>query len=178
MSILSVFDLSSPDLPHKVLTHHDDIAATLAEQGVRFGRWQSGARLRPGSSQDEVVAACRGPLDQLMTKHGSVVFGVLSRDGADLSQADLRDEHVHDSDEVFAMISGRAQVSLRLGGAVYAVLCEKDDVLLVPAGTRRWLDLGPSPFCLALRLFGSEQGVPPRFTGDAMARQFAGFDEL
>ena len=36
MSILSVFHPSSPELPNKLLTHHDDIQATLAEQGVRF----------------------------------------------------------------------------------------------------------------------------------------------
>lgn len=82
MSILSVFDPSSPELPNKVLTHHDDIVATLAEQGLRFGRWQSGARLRPGSSQAEVLEACRQPLDQLMTAHGSAAFAVLSREGA------------------------------------------------------------------------------------------------
>ncbi|QXI39850.1 oxidase [Pseudomonas xantholysinigenes] len=178
MSILSVFDPSSPELPHKVLTHHDDIAATLAEQGVRFGRWQSGARLRPGSGAQDVLDACRVALDQLMTAHGSASFAVFSRDGEAPSEADLRDEHVHDSEEVFAVISGRGQVSLRLGGFVYAVLCEKDDLLVVPAGTRRWLDLGDNPFCLALRLFASEQGVQPRFTGDAAARQFLGLDEL
>ncbi|MDH0304865.1 MULTISPECIES: oxidase [unclassified Pseudomonas] len=178
MSILSVFDPSSPELPNKVLTHHEDIAATLGEHGVRFARWQSGARLRPGCSQDEVLEACRAPLDRLMTEHGSATFAVFSRDGVDPTQVDLRDEHVHESEEVFALISGRGQVSLRLGGLVYAVLCEKDDVLVVPAGTRRWLDLGDNPFCLALRLFASEQGALPRFTGDATARQFAGLDEF
>lgn len=178
MSILSVFDPSSPDLPHKVLTHHEDIAATLAEQGVRFGRWQPDARLRPGSSTQEVLDACREPLDRLMTEHGSASFAVFSRDGQAAGQADLRDEHVHDSEEVFAVISGRGQVSLRLGGSVYALLCEKDDLLVVPGGTRRWLDLGDNPFCLALRLFASEQGVHPRFTGDSAARQFLRLDEL
>ncbi|QXH37136.1 oxidase [Pseudomonas muyukensis] len=178
MSILSVFDPSSPDLPHKVLTHHEDIAATLAEQGVRFGRWQPGVRLRPGSSTQEVLDACREPLDRLMTEHGSASFAVFSRDGQAAGQADLRDEHVHDSEEVFAVISGRGQVSLRLGGFVYALLCEKDDMLVVPAATRRWLDLGDNPFCLALRLFASEAGAQPRFTGDASARQFLGLDEL
>lgn len=177
MSILSVFDPSSPELPNKVLTHHDDIVATLAEQGVRFGRWPSGARLRPGSSQAEVLEACRQPLDQLMTNHGSAAFTVLSREGVDPGQSDLRDEHVHDCEEVFAVISGRAQVSLRLGDFVYAVLCEKDDALVIPAAARRWLDLGDAPFCLALRLFGSEQGMQPCFTGDAGARQFPGLDE-
>lgn len=61
MSILSVFDPSSPELPNKVLTHHDDIVATLAEQGVRLDRWQSGVRLRPGCTQAEVLEACREP---------------------------------------------------------------------------------------------------------------------
>ena len=36
MSSLSVYHVSSPDLPNKVLTHFEDIASTLAEQGVRF----------------------------------------------------------------------------------------------------------------------------------------------
>ncbi|WP_194791739.1 oxidase [Pseudomonas sp. UFMG81] len=178
MSILSVFHHASPDLAYKVLTHPDDIATTLAEHGVRLTHWQPGVRLRPGSSQDEVLDACRAPLDRLMSEHGSAAFSVLSRDGVDATQADLRDEHVHDSDEVFALISGRGQVGLRVGDYVYAVLCEKDDVLVVPAGTRRWLDLGDNPFCLALRLFASDQGAQPRFTGDTSARDFAGMDEL
>ena len=77
-----------------------------------------------------------------MTTHGSVAFGLLNRDGLDPSQADLRDEHVHEAVEVFAVIGGRGQVSLRLGDYVYAVLCEKGDVLVIPAGVRRWVDLG------------------------------------
>lgn len=178
MSILSVFDRNSPEIANKVLTHHDDIVATLAEQGVRLAHWESGARLRPGSSLDEVLDACRAPLDRLMSEHGSATFNLLSRDGFDAAEVDLRDEHVHDDEQVFALISGRAQVSLRLGEFVYAVLCEKDDVLVVPAGTPRWLDLGDTPFCLALRLHASEQGGQPRFTGDASARQFPGFGEL
>lgn len=178
MSILSVFHPSSPELPNKVLTHHDDIAATLAEQGVRFTQAEHGLRVRPGTAQDEVLEACREHLDQLMTAHGSKAFVVLNRDGEAPAQVDVRDEHVHDADEVFAVVSGRAQVGLRLGGWVYSVLCEKGDQLVVPAGTRRWVELGNAPFCLALRLYGSEQGMQPRFTGDVTARAFLGIDEL
>ncbi|MEB3842325.1 oxidase [Pseudomonas guariconensis] len=178
MSILSVFHLYTPELPNKVLTHHDDIAATLAEQGVRLERCTDELRIRPGTAHEQVLAECHGLLDQLMTTHGSVAFGLLNRDGLDPSQADLRDEHVHEAVEVFAVIGGRGQVSLRLGDYVYAVLCEKGDVLVIPAGVRRWVDLGDNPFCLALRLFGSELGMQPQFTGDSTARQFAGMDEL
>ncbi|WP_336331896.1 oxidase [Pseudomonas putida] len=178
MSILSVFHPSSPELPNKVLTHHDDIVATLAEHGVRFVHAEHGLRVRPGTGHDEVLEVCRGYLDQLMTAHGSTACVLLNRDGEDPAQVDVRDEHVHDADEVFAVVSGRAQVGLRLGDWVYSVLCEKGDQLLVPAGTRRWVELGDTPFCLALRLYGSEQGVPARFTGDVTARAFLGIDEL
>jgi mannose-6-phosphate isomerase-like protein (cupin superfamily) len=37
------------------------------------------------------------------------------------AEVDVRDEHVHDADEVFAVVSGRAQVGLRLGDLFGAV---------------------------------------------------------
>lgn len=178
MSILCVFHPSSPDLPSKVLTHHDDIAATLAGQGVHFAHQPLALRVRPGAGEQAVLGECRELLDQLMTAHGSMAYRVLDRDGAQPAQADLRDEHVHDAEEVFAVVSGRAQVGMRLGDNVYAVLCEKGDQLVVPAKTRRWVELEDNPFCVALRLFASEQGGEPRFTGDETARAFLGIDEL
>ncbi|QJQ09253.1 oxidase [Pseudomonas putida] len=178
MSILSVFHPASPALPNKVLTHHDDIATTLAEHGVRFTHHDHGLRVRPGTAEGEVLDACREHLDQLMTAYGSKAYVLLNRDGEAPVQADVRDEHVHDAEEVFAVISGRAQVGLRLGDWVYSVLCEKGDQLVVPAGTRRWVELGDTPFCLALRLYGSEQGMQARFTGDVTARAFLGIDEF
>lgn len=178
MSILSVFHPASPELPNKVLTHHDDIAATLAEQGVHFSHCEPGLRVRPGTADGEALELSREYLDQLMTAHGSKAYVLLNRDGEDALQVDVRDEHVHEADEVFAVVSGRAQVGLRLGDWVYSVLCEKGDQLVVPAGTRRWVELGATPFCLALRLYGSEQGVQARFTGDVTARAFMGIGEL
>ena len=178
MSILSVFHPASPELPNKVLTHHEDIAATLAEQGVRFTHCEHGLRVRPGTAQDEVLGVCREHLDQLMTAHGSKAYVLLNRDGEAPVQADVRDEHVHGAEEVFAVVSGRAQVGLRLGDWVCSVLCEKGDQLVIPAGTRRWVELGDTPFCLALRLYGSEQGVQAQFTGDATARAFLGIDQF
>ncbi|MFJ4153996.1 oxidase [Pseudomonas sp. NPDC089752] len=178
MSILCVFHPSSPALPNKVLTHHDDIATTLAEQGVMFVHTPLDLRIRPGSNWEQVLEVCREHLDQLMTAHGSAAFALLNRDGADPAHIDLRDEHVHDAEEVFAVMAGRAQIGLRLGDHVYTVLCEKGDQLVIPAGSRRWVELGDNPFCLALRAFASEQGVEAKFTGDDSARLYAGLDEL
>ena len=68
MSSLTVYHQSNPDVPNKVLTHLEDIAATLAEVGVRFERWQASAPIQPGAAQDEVIAAYRPQIDKLMAE--------------------------------------------------------------------------------------------------------------
>ena len=57
MSSLTVYHESAPEQPLKLLTHAEDIAATLAELGVRFERWQASAPIAPGASPDEVLDA-------------------------------------------------------------------------------------------------------------------------
>lgn len=78
MSSLSVYHISSPEIPNKVLTHFEDIASTLAEQGVRFDRWQATAKIQPGASQEEVIAAYQEQIDKLMTERGYITVDVIS----------------------------------------------------------------------------------------------------
>ncbi len=80
MSYVAVYSVATPDTPNKVLTHFDDIAATLAEQGVRFERWQPGPVER-GASDSELIAACQAQIDQL----GYRAAGVM-RDAGDPAQ--------------------------------------------------------------------------------------------
>ncbi|WP_028634751.1 oxidase [Pseudomonas parafulva] len=178
MSILCVFDPSSPALPNKVLTHREDIEAALAEHGVSLIHAEHGLWIRPGTAEADVLVACGDHLDRLMTTHASPVYRLVNRDGEQVDALALREEHTHDGQEVFAVISGRAQLGLRLGGWVYSVVCEKGDQLTIPANTRRWVELGETPFCLAFRLYASEQSANPLYTGDDAARAFLGIDEL
>ena len=53
MSSLTVYHQSNPDVPNKVLTHLEDIAATLAEVGVRFERRAAIDAKRDGREQDD-----------------------------------------------------------------------------------------------------------------------------
>ena len=75
MSCLSVYHLSTPDIPNKVLTHLEDIAATLAEQGVHFERWSAQAPVQPGTGQQGVLTAYKGHIDRLMTERGNRLIG-------------------------------------------------------------------------------------------------------
>lgn len=176
MSILSVYHVSSPDLPNKVLTHTEDIASTLAEHGIVFEQWQASAPVTQGSSHEEMISAYRVPVDRLMTERGYTGVEVVSIASDHPQKAELRaellEEHQRDEDVVRFFVSGRGLFNLHIGDFVYAVLCEKHDLILLPAGTRYWFDMGDSPRFVAIRLFNSPAGGVPAFTGDSIASQF------
>ncbi|KAF1030334.1 MAG: Acireductone dioxygenase [Pseudomonas sp.] len=176
MSYVAVYHVSTPDTPNKVLTHVDDIAAVLAEQGVGFDRCQAVTRIEPGASQAEVIAAYQEQIDTLMTERGYVTVDVISLNSGHPQKAELSarflDEHRHGADEVRFFVAGRGLFSLHIGEYVYSVLCEKNDLLSVPAGTPHWFDMGENPHLVAIRLFNSPEGGVASFTGDDIANQF------
>jgi 1,2-dihydroxy-3-keto-5-methylthiopentene dioxygenase len=53
------------------------------------------------------------------------------------------------------------------------VLCEKNDWIRVPAGTRHWFDMGSKPQFCAMRFFNNSEGWLATFTGDPIAERFA-----
>lgn len=176
MSILSVYHVSSPELPNKVLTHLEDIASTLAEHGVVFDRWQAAAAIARGASEREVISAYRVQIDQLMTERGFVRVDVISVNSDDPQKAELRaqflEEHHYDEDQVRFFVAGRGLVTLHIGDFIYAVLCEKHDLITVPAGTRHWFDMGENPRFTAIRFSTKLDGAGAQFTDDAIASQF------
>lgn len=176
MSYVAVYSAASPDTPNKVLTHFDDIAATLAEQGVRFERWQP-VPLEKGASDAELIAAYQAQIDAL--GYGSAQ--VLSVTGDHAQKAEWRaqflDERRYSEDDVRFFIAGQGVFALHIGDYVYAVRCEKNDLLVIPAGTAHWFDMGENPHFVALRLFNSSKGWVPEFTGDDIAQLFSAFDD-
>lgn len=176
MSILSVYHESAPDHPFKVLTHVEDIAATLAEAGVHLERWGASAPIAAGAGPDEVIAAYRPQIDRLMNERGYVTVDVLSVTRDHPQKAELRakflEEHRHAEDEVRFFVAGRGLFTLHIEDMVYAVLCEKNDLISVPAGTRHWFDMGEHPHFVAIRLFNNPEGWVAQFTGDDIAGRF------
>ena len=60
---------------------------------------------------------------------------------------------------------------------MYAVLCERNDLISVPAGTAHWFDMGERPNLVAIRMFNNPQGWNASLTGDAIASQFPRLDD-
>ncbi len=181
MSTLSVYQQSAPELPYKVLTHGEDISATLAEVGVRFERWQAGAAIVAGASPEDVLAAYRPQIEQLMREEGYVTVDVVSLAPEHPQRAELRakflQEHTHGENEVRFFVAGRGLFSLHIGEQVFEVLCEKNDLISVPAGARHWFDMGEKPNFVAIRLFNNPEGWVAHYSGDAIAEQFSRLEE-
>ncbi|MHB9800174.1 1,2-dihydroxy-3-keto-5-methylthiopentene dioxygenase [Pseudomonas sp. MT3] len=176
MSSLTVYHESSPEQPLKLLTHAEDIASTLGELGVRFQRWAANAPIVPGASQEEVIAAYQHEIRRLQEEEGYVTVDVVSLTADHPQKDELRakflDEHRHGEDEVRFFVAGRGLFTLHIEDHVYAVQCEKNDLISVPAGTRHWFDMGERPHFVAIRLFNNAEGWVARFTGDEIAKRF------
>ena len=173
MSSLSVYHVSSPDLPNKVLTHFEDIAATLVERGVGFERWPASVRVEPGTAEQEVLAAYREALDQLSVERGHGSFAVLSRKGsfADID-ANLPEEQRLDAAQAHWFVAGRGLLYLHIDDYVYGLVCERHDLVSLPAGIAHWFDMGERPNLLAIRLSGKDAAQAAKATGDDIASRF------
>ena len=49
------------------------------------------------------------------------------------------------------------------------MLCEKNDLISVPAHTPHWFDMGSEPNFTAIRIFDNPEGWIAQFTGDDIA---------
>ena len=84
-------------------------------------------------------------------------------------------EHTHGDDEVRFFVEGAAMFYLHAAARVHMVLCERNDLISVPAGMPHWFDMGPEPYFTVIRLFTTPEGWVARFTGDSIATRFPAF---
>lgn len=176
MSELRIYDENRPQQAERVLTRFEDISAALAAIGVEFERWEASKQLDAHASQDEVIEAYREPIDRLMKKYGFQSVDVISLDASHPAKQMMREkflsEHTHDDFETRFFVEGEGLFNIRKNGQVYATLCQRGDLLNLPANTTHWFDLGPEPQLKAIRLFTTPEGWVATFTGDKIADRF------
>lgn len=162
--------------PEAVVTDVRAIRDHLQTIDVLYERWETADHLDDEASQDEIIEAYRKPIDHLMQRYGFESLDVVSMYPDHPRKDELRDkflhEHTHDDFEVRFFVSGQALFYLRAPGKVYGVLCSQGDLISVPADVAHWFDMGDEPYFKAIRLFLSNQGWVPRFTGNPIAERF------
>jgi 1,2-dihydroxy-3-keto-5-methylthiopentene dioxygenase len=180
MSRLQIYDETRPDSAQ--LTTHETgiIAATLREAGVRFERWPTRDDIATGTDGDAIVAAYRPQIDRLIADEGYQTFDVVSMHTEHPDKTAMRakflDEHTHSEDEVRFFVAGRGLFTLHIGARVFEVLCERGDLIGVPAHTRHWFDMGSRPAFVAIRFFNNPAGWVAQYTGTDIAARFPRLD--
>ncbi len=182
MSRLTVYPEDDPAGPELDTTAGDRIAVALRVIPARFERWQASVSLPRDVSDAAVMQAYRADIERLQAECGYQAVDVVRCLPDNANRQELRrkflEEHVHDEDEVRFFVEGSGVFFLRAAGKVHALLCERGDLLSVPAGTRHWFDMGPAPCFTAIRLFTNPAGWVARFTGDRIAQRFPAFENL
>lgn len=181
MSKLRIFRDDHPAAPERTLTDGPAITRALAAEGVLFERWSADVELAPNDGQDKVLAAYAGPIGRLRAANGYQSADVVrmvpdAPNRVEARQKFLR-EHQHAEDEVRFFVEGIGSFYLHLGPRIFQVICERGDLISVPAATRHWFDMGPVPRFTAIRLFTNPDGWVANFTGAAIAERFPRFGE-
>ncbi|WP_116474756.1 1,2-dihydroxy-3-keto-5-methylthiopentene dioxygenase [Zobellella maritima] len=180
MSALTIFADSKPDQPLFTSQDGAEIATELAKISVSFERWQADRELAADADNATILAAYQAEIDKLVARAGYQSWDVVSMQPDHPDRAVFREkflsEHTHGEDEVRFFVEGAGLFCLHIEGKVYQVLCEKNDLISVPANTRHWFDMGPAPRFTAIRLFNNPEGWVAQFTGDAIADGFPKLD--
>ena len=179
MSRLTIYPDNSAARPLLDTTDGEQIAAALRPIQVRFERWSASRELPEQIDDLAVMEAYRSDIERLKTECGYQSVDVLRCLPDNPKRDELRrkflDEHTHDDDEVRFFVEGAGVFYLRAAGKVHMTLCERGDLISVPAGTRHWFDMGPAPHFTAIRLFTTPAGWVAKFTGEPIARSFPSF---
>jgi 1,2-dihydroxy-3-keto-5-methylthiopentene dioxygenase len=158
-----------------------EIANALSDIGVMFERWQAAVELADDADQAAVLAAYDAEVQRLMREGGYQTVDVVRVKPDHPDRVAMRQkflaEHTHAEDEVRFFVEGAGAFYLRKGGKVYRVVCERNDLLSVPAGITHWFDTGARPHFCAIRIFTSADGWVGHFTGDDIASRFPKFGD-
>lgn len=179
MSALTIYDEQGTALAPTV-TDGDAIARELIAIGVQFERWEAATPLPADADQERVLEAYRGAVDALNKRYGFQSVDVVSLSPDHPDKAAMRGkflaEHTHNDFEVRFFVEGSGLFYLHVNDRIYAVLCEKGDLISVPADTTHWFDMGTHPAFKCIRFFTTPDGWVGDFTGSGIAERIIDYD--
>lgn len=177
MSEIKIFAEKNPAQPIVASSSAVEIAKQLKALGVRFEQWTTDATIKPGDANETVLAAYQKDIARLKAEEGYQTVDVVSLNSTAPNKAELRkkflSEHTHGEDEVRFFVGGEGLFTLHIGDKVIEVLCQRGDLISVPALTPHWFDMGPNPNFIAIRFFNNPEGWVAKYTGSEIADKFS-----
>jgi 1,2-dihydroxy-3-keto-5-methylthiopentene dioxygenase len=181
MSRLTVYPDNNPSKPDLDTSDFKKMKEALNAINVTFERWEASKQFGKDAPDTEVIEAYNNDIERIKQIGGYQTVDILRVNAATENKPAIRakflNEHTHSEDEVRFFVEGAGIFYLRINGKVYMTLCERGDLLSVPAGTTHWFDMGEDPEITAIRFFDNKEGWVPHFTGDKIADEFPKFEK-
>lgn len=163
------------------LTDPNEIRDFFNQRGVYFDQWKCDVVFDDRATQEEILAAYEKDLKPFMERGGYKTADVISinklTENYEAIRAKFLAEHTHSEDEIRFFVDGKGLFWFNLENEpVFNLLCEKGDLISVPAGTKHWFDAGANnPFVKAIRIFIDMSGWTPHYTASKLEEEFSDF---
>jgi 1,2-dihydroxy-3-keto-5-methylthiopentene dioxygenase len=163
------------------LRNPEEIRTFFNERGIFFDQWTCDVVFEDNASQEDILAAYSKNLTPFMEQGGYQTADVISINKSTENYEAIRTkflaEHIHSEDEIRFFVDGQGLFWFNLETEpVFNLLCEKGDLISVPAGTKHWFDAGETnPFVKAIRIFIDMTGWVPQYTESKLEQKFADF---
>ncbi len=172
--------LSIPD-QNITLFESSEIKKFMNDRSLFFDQWKANEQFNDTATQEEILAAYKDSLEPFMNAGGYQTADVISINETTENYEAIRNkflaEHTHSEDEIRFFVDGKGLFWFHLeNGEIFNVLCEKGDLISVPAGTKHWFDAGKTnPFVKAIRIFIDMTGWIPEYTNSTVENKYDGF---
>ena len=178
-------NLGSPGqqpLPELLTSDAELIASELQQRGIGFERWPARINLAADADQDAILTAYAPEIARVQAGGGYATVDAIRLNPDHPDRVALRQkflaEHTHSDDEVRFFVEGQGLFCLHIGDEVLQLVCQQNDWIAVPAGTKHWFDMGAEPQFCALRFFNNSEGWVAAFSGDPIAQIYPMLDAL
>jgi 1,2-dihydroxy-3-keto-5-methylthiopentene dioxygenase len=186
MSRLSIFpDETTSELTDGLVPELEScdsavIQAELSRRGIGFEQWPAHRHLPEGAEAAAILEVYSEAIDRVQRDGGYATVDAIRMTPDHPDRETIRqkflEEHTHAEDEVRFFVEGCGLFVLHIGSEVLSMLCERGDLIRVPAGTRHWFDMGQRPRFCAVRWFNNPEGWVAQYTGSSIAQRFPRLD--
>ena len=172
--------LSIPELIFQT-DQAQEIKTFFNQRGIFFDQWSCDVVFNDHATQEEILAAYDKDLKPFMQNGGYQTADVISINHLTENYEAIRNkflaEHTHTEDEIRFFVDGKGLFWFNLESEpVFNLLCERGDLISVPAGTKHWFDAGAqNPFVKAIRIFIDMSGWVPHYTTSGKELDFQDF---
>lgn len=172
--------LSIPDQGVQI-TGYSEIKDFLNQRGIFFDQWSCEIEFNDQATTEDILNAYEKDLQPFMNNGGYETADVISINSQTENYTALRAkflaEHIHTEDEIRFFVDGSGLFWFNLETEpVFNVLCERGDLISVPAGSKHWFDAGEkNPFVKAIRIFIDMSGWVPHYTESKIELNYLDF---